>query len=153
MELNLKKLVHDLSVQTKIWFFLHVFSLSIEAQVFYETTYGEGTLPFVMDNVRCTGSESALTECDYLGAAEIRSCSVSEDAGIRCQPCKFALHVCMYMRLSWVFFCQVKTYPWFGWYYGMCLYTYVICIYIYIIYIYIYTFHTYAMLPHLAILR
>ena len=62
----------------------------------YRTTYGEGTLPFVMDNIRCTGSESALTECAYLGAGEIRSCSVFEDAGVRCRPCEFSTNKYIY---------------------------------------------------------
>ena len=38
-----------------------------------------------MDNVGCRGNESSLLECSHRGGIGVyRSCSHSEDAGVRC---------------------------------------------------------------------
>jgi len=46
--------------------------------------------PIYLDNLRCTGQESSLLDCWYNQneIGNIRSCSHSEDAGVRC-PCKY----------------------------------------------------------------
>ena len=41
-----------------------------------------------MDNAQCGGSEARLTSCTYLSVNNLRSCSHSEDAGVRCQQRK-----------------------------------------------------------------
>ena len=46
--------------------------------------FGQGSGPILLDNVTCTGSESTLANCGHLGVGIIRSCSHSEDAGVRC---------------------------------------------------------------------
>jgi len=38
-----------------------------------------------MDNAQCWGSEARLASCTYLNVNNLRSCSHSEDAGVRCQ--------------------------------------------------------------------
>ena len=46
--------------------------------------FGEGSGPILLDNITCTGSESTLANCGHLGVGVIRSCSHSEDVGVRC---------------------------------------------------------------------
>ena len=46
--------------------------------------FGRGSGSILLDNVTCTGSESTLASCGHLGVGIIRSCSHSEDAGVRC---------------------------------------------------------------------
>ena len=61
--------------------------------------YGQGSGPIWLDYVYCTGSESIITSCGHLGFNVTRSCSHSEDAGVRCYGTqgiallKYALHV------------------------------------------------------------
>ena len=51
---------------------------------YYNAYLGQGSGPILLDNVTCTGSESTLANCGHLGLGIIRSCSHSEDAGVRC---------------------------------------------------------------------
>ena len=46
--------------------------------------FGQGSGPIWLDSVRCTGSESTLASCGHLGINVTRSCSHSEDVGVRC---------------------------------------------------------------------
>uniref|UniRef100_A0A1X7TSS0 SRCR domain-containing protein n=1 Tax=Amphimedon queenslandica TaxID=400682 RepID=A0A1X7TSS0_AMPQE len=48
---------------------------------FSSAYFGQGTGRIVMDEVRCTGSESNLTSCSH---RTFHDCSHSEDAGVRC---------------------------------------------------------------------
>ena len=46
--------------------------------------FGAGDGSILLDNLRCTGRESSLLECesDEIG---VHDCSHSEDAGVRCE--------------------------------------------------------------------
>ena len=46
--------------------------------------FGQGSGSIWLDNVMCNGSESTLASCGHLGIDITRSCSHSEDAGVRC---------------------------------------------------------------------
>ena len=46
--------------------------------------FGQGSGLIWLDNVECTSSESTLVSCGHLGVNNIRNCSHSEDAGLRC---------------------------------------------------------------------
>ena len=48
--------------------------------------FGQGSGLILLDNVACTGSELTLANCSHLGIGITRSCSHSEDAGVRCYP-------------------------------------------------------------------
>uniref|UniRef100_A0A1X7SFF9 SRCR domain-containing protein n=1 Tax=Amphimedon queenslandica TaxID=400682 RepID=A0A1X7SFF9_AMPQE len=48
---------------------------------FSSAYFGQGTGSILMDEVRCTGSESSLTSCSH---RTFHDCSHSEDAGVRC---------------------------------------------------------------------
>ena len=57
--------------------------------------FGQGSGPILLDKVTCTGSESTLTSCGHLGIGIIRSCSHSDDAGMRClhaQGCNYSTY-------------------------------------------------------------
>ena len=50
----------------------------------YRQNVGQGSGPIWLDNVVCTGTESMLASCGHLGFNVTRSCSHSEDVGVRC---------------------------------------------------------------------
>ena len=47
--------------------------------------FGQGSDPIVLDDVRCTGTESRLIDCPY---NPTHNCIHFEDAGVTCQPSK-----------------------------------------------------------------
>jgi len=47
-------------------------------------SFGQRLGPIWLDNVTCTGNESTLAACGHLGINITRSCTHSEDAGVRC---------------------------------------------------------------------
>ena len=46
--------------------------------------FGQGSGSIWLDNIVCIGNESTLIRCGHLGVNITRSCSHSEDAGVRC---------------------------------------------------------------------
>ena len=46
--------------------------------------FGQGSGPIWLHNAQCVGSESTVINCSHLGLNVTRSCSHSEDAGVRC---------------------------------------------------------------------
>ena len=47
-------------------------------------SFGQGSGPILLDNVTCTGRELTLARCRHLGIGITRSCTHSQDAGVRC---------------------------------------------------------------------
>ena len=43
--------------------------------------FGQGTVPILLDDLRCTNTESRLIDCPYTA---IDNCGHSEDAGVTC---------------------------------------------------------------------
>ena len=60
--------------------------VSTGSVAFRSAHFGPGTGPIYLDNVRCRGSESNLTNCPHSPSV---SCNYghSKDAGVRCQGC------------------------------------------------------------------
>ena len=59
--------------------------------------FGQGTVPILLDNVACVGTESRLLSCTY---SSTHNCAHSEDAGVTCQPAIYSsvlmiLHCCL----------------------------------------------------------
>ena len=50
----------------------------------YQAAFGQGSGSIWLDDVSCTGSELTLAMCGNRGIGVTRSCSHSEDAGVRC---------------------------------------------------------------------
>ena len=46
--------------------------------------FGQGTGPILLAHVKCTGRESSLFECDYVGIGP-HNCGHFSDAGVLCQ--------------------------------------------------------------------
>ena len=45
--------------------------------------FGEGSTPYMIDRVNCSGSEEILAECSHLGV-NVHNCTRSQEAGVRC---------------------------------------------------------------------
>ena len=54
--------------------------------------FGEGSTPYMVDRVNCSGSEEILAECSHLGV-NVHNCRKFQEAGVRCGknklPCIF----------------------------------------------------------------
>jgi len=62
----------------------------------YSAHFGQGSGSIWLDSVMCTGNESTLVSCGHLGVnITRRSCSHSEDAGVRCSG-EFSKHYFLY---------------------------------------------------------
>ena len=56
--------------------------------------FGQGSGSIWLDSVICTGNESTLASCGHLGVGVTRSCSHSEDAGVRCSGTQGIMVMC-----------------------------------------------------------
>ena len=58
--------------------------------VYANAHYGQGTGLVLLRQLSCTGTEIRLVDCPHGGINGSQSvCSHSEDAGVRCRPCKY----------------------------------------------------------------
>ena len=59
------------------------------AVVYPNAFFGMGTGRILLNNVRCTGSETRLVDCPSGGVGNSDNCrGHTDDAGVQCQPCK-----------------------------------------------------------------
>ena len=75
---------HDTAPNIFTFFFLCLFVFS-DAVAYSNAFYGQGTVPILLDDVRCTGTESRLIDCPYTA---IDNCVHSEDAAVSCTTSK-----------------------------------------------------------------
>lgn len=50
----------------------------------YSSGFGQGSGPIFLDNLRCTGFESSLFDCQHNGVGVITYCNHAKDAALRC---------------------------------------------------------------------
>ena len=58
------------------------------AQAWSYARFGSGTGQIWMDNLRCTGNETNLDECEFQGWG-VHNCGHYEDASVTCAPCEW----------------------------------------------------------------
>ena len=49
-----------------------------------QAAYGQGSGDIILDDVRCTGSETSLVDCPNAGLG-VHNCAHFEDAGVVCR--------------------------------------------------------------------
>ena len=67
-----------------------VYFSTIAIAVFY--AFGQGTGPVFLNNMRCTGAESSLLDCNYTWP-DVHQCSHLADGGVVCPPCKYLVQI------------------------------------------------------------
>ena len=65
--------------------FVLFYTILIDAVAVSGAFFGLGSGPIHMDEVSCDGSETTLLQCNHTTSHD---CTHSEDAGVRCIPCK-----------------------------------------------------------------
>ena len=53
-------------------------------EVITGSQFGQGAGPIFLDQLRCSGTESSLLECDRFAGLGLHSCDHSQDAGVSC---------------------------------------------------------------------
>eukprot|EP00118_Oscarella_pearsei_P005268 m.24021 g.24021 ORF g.24021 m.24021 type:complete len:1002 (+) comp28562_c0_seq2:1525-4530(+) len=64
----------------------------------HESAYGDGTGPIVMDNVKCTGTEKNLEDCNFPGW-KVHNCASDETAGVECDATPPVINTNVTLRL------------------------------------------------------
>lgn len=93
-----KQLILKIITPLKSMFVFSVHTISTGARAISGTVpdrYNPGTGPIYLDEVRCTGSESALINCSF-NTLGVHNCDHNEDAGVSCEGVKvFCLFFCL----------------------------------------------------------
>ena len=74
-----KELSNVTSLKNKFKFVIY----SAAPKVFIRAHFGQGSLPILLDDVKCSGSESNIFSCSHRPVGE-HDCGHSEDVGILC---------------------------------------------------------------------
>lgn len=79
--------------------FLTLHNYLIGAVAYNNSHFGVGSGPIYMDNIQCSGSETALLQCSH---ATEHNCYHTEDAGVKCT--KPGIYIIMYKtcQLLWL---------------------------------------------------
>ena len=74
--------------------------------------YGRGTIPILLDNVGCSGTELRLTACSY--SSHTLDCHHGEDAGVTCQPAtrEYNLITVSAIILIFSWLCSIELHHW-----------------------------------------
>ena len=66
-----------------MYFQVALLFLILAAAASYAAEFGRGSGPIFLDDIRCNGTESQLTNCANVGVG-VHNCEHSEDAGVVC---------------------------------------------------------------------
>ena len=71
--------------------------LGFGSNIYSLIRFGQGSGPIFLDSVTCNGNELSITNCGHLGVNLTRSCTHSEDVGVRCSNEQGNCHTTSYL--------------------------------------------------------
>jgi hypothetical protein len=72
------------------------FIVSIDVKAYRDAFFGVGSGPILLDDVRCTGSESTLLNCQHRAIGE-HDCVRTKAAGVSCDECQLPCNIPLYI--------------------------------------------------------
>ena len=82
-------MAHNMSVfmyDSIVWVYTYTVNVAVSGETVSADSYGDASgIPILLDDVKCTGSESNLLSCPQLPLGSAHDCTHTEDVAIVCQ--------------------------------------------------------------------